>query len=43
MRYIRDNIDILGMIQMMRPLELKLKLRSKLEFEIYNGLKACYI
>ena len=40
MRYIGDDISTLRMIQITKLLELRLKLRWMLEFEVRNGLKA---
>ena len=40
MRCIRDDTNVLGMIQVIKLLELRLKLRLRLEVEIPNGLKA---
>ena len=37
MRYIGDDINILGMMQVIKPLRLRLRLRSRLEFEVRNG------
>ena len=42
MRCIKDDINILGMIQVIRLLGLRLRLRSRLEVKIRNGLKAYY-
>ncbi len=37
-----DNINALRMMQVTRPLGLRLRLRLMLEFEVCNNLKACY-
>ena len=39
MRHIRDDINALGMMQVAKPLELRLKMRLRLEFEVCNSLK----
>ena len=38
MRYIGNDMNALGIIQMIRPLELGLELRSRLEVEVWNNL-----
>ncbi len=40
MRRIRDDTTILGMMQVTRPLELRLRLKEMLDVEIHAGLKA---
>ena len=44
MRYIKNDINTLGMMQMTKllKLKLKLKLRLRLEVEICNSLKTYY-
>ncbi len=41
MRYIGDDMNISRMMQLMKPLELRLRLRSMLGVEVHNGLKTC--
>ena len=42
MRCIGDNTNALRMIQIIRPLGLRLRLRLRLEVKIYHGVKAYY-
>ena len=39
-KHIKDDTNILGIIQVIKPLGLRLKIRLKLEVEVRNGLKA---
>ena len=40
MRRIEDDINVLEIIQMTKPLGLRLRFRSRLQVEVRNGLKA---
>ena len=38
-RRIEDDTNILGIMQVTKPFGLRLRLRSKVEVEVHNGLK----
>ena len=40
MRRIGNDINVLGKMQVTRPLGLRLRIRSRLKIEVYNDLKA---
>ena len=43
MRRIGDNINVLKIMQVTKPLGLRLRLRSKLKVKVPNSLKICCI